>query len=154
MTKFDARHVQIEVNGQLVLMRKEDGFLNATQIITLTKKNDSERKYILELIKQETKVEVLPATVGIPDPHSWINLQHGRILCGYLGLDHKLQPLIDYGRRFQREDDSETAEPIYDYLTEVWQRPIFTYGTPRGLLHLEIFSIHHDTRTPSACICP
>lgn len=144
----------MEVNGQLVLMRKEDGFLNATQIITLAKKNDSERKYILELIKQETKVEVLPATAGIPYPHSWINLQHGRILCGYLGLEQKLQPLIDYGRRFQREDDGETAEPIYDYLTEVWQRPIFTYGTPRGLLHLEIFSIHHDSRTPSACICP
>lgn len=140
----------MEVNGQLVLMRKEDGFLNAIQIITLAKKNDSERKYILELIKQETKVEVLPATVGIPYPHSWINLQHGRNLCGHLGLEQKLQPLIDYGRRFQRE----TVEPIYDYLTEVWQRPIFTYGTLRGLLHLETFSIHHNCRTSSACICP
>ena len=105
---------------------------------------------ILELIKQETKVEVLPATVGIPYPHSWINLQHGRNLCGHLGLEQKLQPLIDYGRRFQRE----TVEPIYDYLTEVWQRPIFTYGTLRGLLHLETFSIHHNCRTSSACICP
>lgn len=29
-------------------MRKEDDFLNITQIITLAKKNNSERKYILE----------------------------------------------------------------------------------------------------------
>ena len=93
----------MEVNGQLVLMRKEDGFLNATQIITLAKRNDSECKYIIELIKRETMVEVLPATVGIPYPHSWINPQHGRTLCEHLGLEQKLQPLIDYGRRFERE---------------------------------------------------
>ena len=64
----------MKVNGQLVLMRKEDGFLNATQIITLAKKNNSERKYILGRRNQNTKVEVLPATKGIPYPHSWIKL--------------------------------------------------------------------------------
>jgi len=37
VTEFDAWHVQMEVNGQRVLMQKEDGFLNATQIITLAK---------------------------------------------------------------------------------------------------------------------
>ena len=121
----------MEVNVQLVLMRKEDGFLNATRIITLAKKNDSECKYVLELLNQETKVEVLPATVGIPYPHSWINLQHGRILCGHLGLEQKLRPLIDYGCRFQREDEGETVEPIYDYLIDVWQRPV---------LHMELLN--------------
>lgn len=119
VTEFDARHVQMEVNGQRVLMRKEDGFLNATQIITLAKRNDSERKYILGLIKQKTKVEVLLATAGIPHPQSWINLQHGRILCRHLGLEQELQPLFDYRRKLQREDNCETAEPIYDYLSEV-----------------------------------
>ena len=123
----------MEVNVQLVLMRKDDGFLNATRIITLAKKNDSECKCIHELLNQETKVEVLPATVGIPYPHSWINLQHGRILCGHLGLEQKLRPLIDYGRRFQREDDGETVEPIYDYLTDVWQRPV---------LHMELLNAY------------
>ena len=109
----------MEFDNKAVMMRKEDGFLNATQIIALANKNNSERKYILGLIKQKTKVEVLPATAGIPYSHSWINFQHGRILCKHLGLDEKLQPLIDCGAKFQREDDGETAEPIYDYLTEV-----------------------------------
>ena len=81
MTEFDARHIQMKVSGQLVLMRKEDGFLNATQIIMLAKKNDSECKYILGRINQNTKVEVLPATNRIPYPHSWINFPYGRILC-------------------------------------------------------------------------
>lgn len=70
VTEFDARHIQMKVNNQLVLMRKEDDFLNATQIIMLAKKNNSECKYILGRINQNTKVEVLPATKGIPYPHS------------------------------------------------------------------------------------
>ena len=40
-------------------MRKEDDFLNLTQIITLIKKNNSERKYILKRINQNTKIKVL-----------------------------------------------------------------------------------------------
>ena len=62
----------MKVNGQLVLMRKEDGFLNATQIVTLAKKNDSECKYsyILGRINQNTQVEQLPAAKSIPYLHS------------------------------------------------------------------------------------
>ena len=125
MTEFDARHVQMEVNGQLVLMRKEDGFLNATQIITLAKKNDSERKYILGRINQNTKVEVLPATKGIPYPHSWINFPYGRILCKYLGLEQKLQPLLDYGHGVH-DDCDKTAEEV-DYLIEVFPHTVLIY---------------------------
>ena len=104
----------MKVNGQLVLMRKEDGFLNATQIIMLAKKDDSECKYILGRISRNTKVEVLPATKSIPYPHSWINFQYGRILCKYLRLEQKLQPLLDYGH----DDYDETPEEV-DYLIEV-----------------------------------
>ena len=82
----------MEVNGQLVLMRKEDGFLNATQVITLAKKNESERKYILELIKQETKVEVLPATVGIPS----------HILGSIFNMDETSVGILDWSRSCSR----------------------------------------------------
>ena len=115
----------MKVNGQLVLMRKEDGFLNATQILTLAKKNDSERKYILERINQNTKVEMLPATKGIPYLHSWINFQYGRILCKYLGLEQKLQPLLDYGRGIH-DDYDKTPEEV-DYLTEVLPHTVLIY---------------------------
>jgi len=107
----------VEIDDQAVLMRKEDGFLNATQIISLANKNDSERRNIMTLLKEKTTVEVLPPTAGIPYSHSWINFQHGQILLKHLGLEQKLQPLIDHGRKFQC--DSETVKPIDDYLTEV-----------------------------------
>ena len=125
MTEFDARHVQIKVDGQLVLMRKEDGFLNATQIITLAKKKDSEREYILGRISLYTKVEVLPATKGIPCPHSWINFRYGRILCKYLGQERKLQPLLDYGRGVH-DDYDKTVDEV-DYLTEVLPHTMLIY---------------------------
>ena len=115
MTEFDARHVQMIINGQLVLIRKEDGFFNATQIITLAKKNDRERRYILERLNQNTKVEVLPGTKGVPYPHSWINFEYGRILCKYLGLEQKLQPLLDYGRGGY-DDPDKTAEEVDDLI--------------------------------------
>lgn len=115
----------MEVNGQLVLRRKEDSFLNATQIITLAKKNDCERKYILERMSQNTKVEVLPATKGIPYSHSWINLLYGRILCKYLGLEQKLQPLLGYGREVH-DDYDKTAEED-DYLIEVLPHIVLIY---------------------------
>ena len=98
--------------------------VNATQILTLAKKNDSERKYILGRINQNTKVEVLSATKGIPYPHSWISFPYGRILCKYLGLEQKLQPLLDYGRGVYNYD--KTAEEV-DYLIEVLPHTILIY---------------------------
>ena len=124
MTEFDARHVQMKVNGQLVLMQKEDGFLNATQIIMLPKKNDSECKYILGRINQNTKVKVLPATKHFSYPHSWINFPYGRIVCKYLGLEQKLQPLLDYG--CEVHDYNKTAEEV-DYLKEVLPHTVLIY---------------------------
>lgn len=100
-------------------MRKEDCFLNATQIITLADKNDTQRKRILSLIRQKTTVEVCSAIAGIPYSTSWVNFQHGRVLCSYLGLEQELEPLIDYGLHLQYQRDGQAAEPPRDYLTEV-----------------------------------
>lgn len=99
-------------------MRKEDCFLNATQILTLANKNDSDRKYLLSLMKKQTEVQVLPPVTDIPYSCSWVNFQHGLILCQHLKLEHQLQPLINYGLRAQR-DSCKRVEQAHDYLTEV-----------------------------------
>ncbi|KAL9016774.1 MAG: hypothetical protein Q9185_005904 [Variospora sp. 1 TL-2023] len=89
-----------------------------TRILTLANKNASDRKYLISLVKEQTKVQVLPATAGVHHPCSWVNFPHELILCKYLELEHQLQPLINYGLRAQR-DGSQAPESIYDCLTEV-----------------------------------
>ncbi len=113
MTDFDSEHVQMRVEDQIVLLRKTDCFLNATQIITLAKKDKNERKTILDKMKKHTKVDVKKSAGG-----SWVNLQHVRILCKHLGLERQLQPLLEYAQRLQG-DDVEMAVPIdQDHLSE------------------------------------
>ena len=72
-------------------------------------------------------IEKVSPAVDIPWRYSWVNFQHGRILCKHLKLEQELKPLIDYGLEGQRDDRSKTAEWVYDYITEVWRRPIFEY---------------------------
>lgn len=119
ITDFDARHIQMEVNNQVVLMRKEDGFLNATQIMILAQKDDTERKYIVRIIKRHAKVEVLQVKAGSRVSHSWISLQDGEILCKYLNLRHELASLLEYGRMLQGDNYRKATGKGYDYLTEV-----------------------------------
>ena len=130
-------------------MRKEDCLLNATQILTLANRTSNDRKSILRLMKEQTVIEnLLPAT-GIPWRHSWVNFLHGRILCQHLKLEQKLKPLIDYGLEVQRDDCGRTAEPVYDYITEVWRHPTFEHERVDACC-LEISSLFHDRRTSSA----
>lgn len=118
MTGFDSEHVQMRVEDQIVLLRKTDCFLNATQIITLAEKDKNERKTILDKMKKHTKVDVKKSAGG-----SWVNLQHVRILCKHLGLERQLQPLLEYAQRLQG-DDVEMAVPIdQDYLSEPGVHP-------------------------------
>ncbi|KAL8816167.1 MAG: hypothetical protein Q9223_004776 [Gallowayella weberi] len=118
VTDFDERHIQLETDNKIILMRKEDCFLNATQILTLANKNANDRKYLLSLMKEQTEVQVLPPVTDIPYSCSWVNFQHGLILCQHLKLEHQLQPLISYGLRAQR-DNCKRVEQVHDYLTEV-----------------------------------
>ena len=106
----------MKVEDKIVLMRKEDCFLNATQIITLAQKNKAERQSILELIKKQTKVEVHPSTKGIPYSCCWIDFRHGRALCKLLQLEQELQPLLNYGQRLRGFDNGTSVEQGYDYL--------------------------------------
>ena len=125
MTEFDDQHVQMKVNGQQVLMRKEDGFFNATQIITLAEKDRNERKTILERMKKHTNVDVKKSKGG-----SWVNPQHARILCKHLGLERQLQPLLECAQRLQ-DDDVEMAVPIdQEYLSVHQFIAVLAYPQP------------------------
>ncbi len=88
-------------------MRKEDCLLNASQILTLTNKNPSDIQHLLQLMEQSIKVEVLPPILGIAPSCSWVNFEHGQILCKHFGLEQELQPLIDYGFEIQGNGDSK-----------------------------------------------
>lgn len=99
-------------------MRKEDCFFNATQILNLAKKSAEDRRYLIGLMKKQTNVELLQPTTKVRYPCSWVNFQHGLMLCKYLELEHQLQPLINYGLKAQR-DKSKTPEPVDDYLPRV-----------------------------------
>ena len=118
VTDFDSEHVQMRVEDQIVLLRKTDCFLNATQIITLAKKDRNERRIILDKMKKHTKVDVTKSREG-----SWVNFQHVRILCKHLGLERQLRPLLEYAQRLQG-DHVEMAIPVdQDYLLEAGVDP-------------------------------
>ena len=93
-------------------MRKEDCFLNATQILTLYTKLRLQRFEIIQ-------VEVITPIGGIPFSYSWVNFENGQILCKHSGLEQELQPLIDYGRKLQRDDDSKPIEHVNNSPTKV-----------------------------------
>ena len=130
-------------------MRKEDGLLNATQILTLANTNSNDRMSILRLMKEQTVIEKVSPAVDIPWRHSWVNFQHGRILCKHLKLEQELKPLIDYRLEVQRHDRSKTVEQFYNHITEVWRLPTFDYQRIDAC-YLEISSLFYDQRTSSA----
>ena len=125
VTGFDSKHVQMIVEDQTILLRKEDCFLNATQIIKLAKKDSNERKSILDKMKKYTKVDVKKADGKKAICGSWVNLQHGRILCDFLSLKRQLQPLLKYAQRLQGDDVEMAVPPGRDYLAETGVHQLF-----------------------------
>lgn len=64
-TDFDSEHVQIRIEDQIVLLRKTDGFLNATQITVLAKRDKNERRTILDKMKMYTKIDMKKSDIQI-----------------------------------------------------------------------------------------
>ena len=95
-----------------MLMRKEDSFLNASQILALTNKSLSDSEYLLKLMERVIKIEIFPPIVGVASLYSWVSFEHGQILYKHFGLEQKLQPLVDYRLEIQRNDYSEPMEYI------------------------------------------
>ncbi|KAL9124034.1 MAG: hypothetical protein Q9217_006594 [Psora testacea] len=126
VTDFDARHVQIMIEDKIVLMRKEDCFLNATQILALTKKDSSENERLLQRMGQSIKVEVLPPIGGLAYSCAWVNFEHGQILCKHYGLEQELQPLIDHGLHYkamEHADDHPVRQPRF-FTIDVLPQPV------------------------------
>lgn len=137
VTGFDSNHVQIIVEGQTILLRKGDCFLNATQIIKLAKKDKNERKRILDQMKKDTKVDVKKGDGRKAICGSWVNLQHGRILCNSLCLQRQLQPLLEYAQRLQGDNVERTIPQNRNSLARTGTHPLFIAGrvppNPAGL---------------------
>jgi len=137
VTSFDSNHVQIIVEGQTILLRRGDCFLNATQIIKLAKKDKNERKRILDQMKKDTKVDVKKGDGRKAICGSWVNLQHGRILCNSLCLQRQLQPLLEYAQRLQGDNVERTILRNRNSLARTGTHPLFIAGrvppNPAGL---------------------
>jgi len=88
----DERHVGMTVDGQVVLVRKEDGLINATQIVKLTQESHNSQQAILHRLRRakEYKVKNLGSA-----QNTWISIQCGKELCVELGLEEKLRPLLN-----------------------------------------------------------
>ena len=130
------------VNKKLVLMRKGDFFINATQTIALADKEPVERQKILCLLKEKTEVKVYSPGAPLPFRYSWINFYFGQALCKHLGLEQKMQPLLDYGQKWKPGYDCDAQQLIYEYLIEVEQHA--KVSIEPNLLPLEPFEIHHN----------
>ena len=110
------------IEDQIVLMRKEDCFLNASQILALTKKDSSQNERLLQWMEQSIKVKVLPPIGDVAYSHVWVSFEHGRIICKHFGLEQELHPLIDHGLKLQRDNYSKAMEHAKDNPTTVWRR--------------------------------
>lgn len=83
------------VDGKQVSMRKSDGWLNATEVLILAGKNESQRRRILNHMckfwyAQEESFK------GYHEP-IWVSSDHGRLLCETFHLEEMLKPLLRPG---------------------------------------------------------
>ncbi|KAI4268409.1 MAG: hypothetical protein LQ337_007857, partial [Flavoplaca oasis] len=106
VVKANAEHLQMMIEGQVVLMRDVDCTINATQIIKLTGKTKDKRDQILRRLKTTKKVVLRPARGTYGAPNTWVSIQDGKELCVELGLAGKLQPLLDHGLSLRQDRSS------------------------------------------------
>ena len=67
-------------------------------------------------MKEHTSVEIHPAAPGRRSPGSWVSFQYGIILSAHLGVEDKIQPLLDYLLQNERFDGTKE---LSDFLTVV-----------------------------------
>ena len=112
MTDYDPEYVCIEIDGRSVLMRREDLSLNAIHIMKIAGKNANQCKHLLQVIRKYVK------TIS----SSWVSLRTGQLLCKYLEVEEKLQPLLDYGCRLQSDDHQKMSDWVDDDLAGLQNR--------------------------------
>ena len=110
-TNVDAEHIGMTVDGQIVLMRKQDRTINATQILKLTHESPDARRKKLDRLRRENKYDIRPFRRR---PNTWISIQRGKELCVELELEEKLRPLLDHGSDLQGHQSDLGIEKVCD----------------------------------------
>ena len=102
-------YLQMIIDGQVVFMRKSDCMINATQILKLSTLTQNEQDYKIKALKYKQK---LPARGTRGRKNTWVSIHQGKTLCVELGLEKKLQPLLDYGVRLDTNDNDTGGERV------------------------------------------
>lgn len=108
--KADAEHLQMMIDGQVVLMRQDDCTINATQILKISHMTENQRKNTLRRLKQRNKVVLRPAQGTHGHRNVWVSVRCGKELCVKHGLVEKLQPLLDHGLDLQQKRSNAGSE--------------------------------------------
>ena len=111
VTEDDPRHVKMTVDGQIVLVRKEDGTINATQIVKLTHESPSEQNLRLIRLRRAKDYEI---RFNGRTKNTWISSQDGKELCVELRLENKLRPLLNRASNLQRHQADTSIQEVLD----------------------------------------
>ena len=111
VTTFDVEHIGMRLDGQIVLVRKQDHTINATQIVKLAHKSLGEQHNILKRLRRERGHKIRP--VG-KTQNTWICIQCGKELCVELGLEEKLWPLLEHVSNLQGHQSDIGIEKVCD----------------------------------------
>ena len=112
--KADTKHLQMMIDGQVVLMREDDCTINATQILKISGKNQWQEKYVLKTLKEREKVVFRPARGTHGPENTWVSIRCGKNLCVELGLAEKLQPLLEHGLVLQLNRSNTGSRKVCD----------------------------------------
>ncbi len=107
----DRKHIGTRVDNQIVLVRKEDRTINATQIVKLTHKSPVEQRKMRNDLRRKRKHKIRP--VG-KTQNTWICILCGKELCIELGLEEKLRPLLEHVFNLQGHPSDTGIEKVCD----------------------------------------
>lgn len=86
----------MKVNGVVVMSRKRDRWLNATQILKVAGLDKSEITKVLEKVVPKGRHEKIQGGYG-EYQGTWIDNNRGRALCVEYGVEQLLLPLMNAG---------------------------------------------------------
>lgn len=109
VVKANVGYVQMTIGDQVVFMQEDNCLINATQILKLSSLTQEQRKRRLTILRNANKVQELPAKGNYGHMNGWINICEGKELCDKLGLEQKLQPLLDHGLSLYEMNSNDTG---------------------------------------------
>jgi len=97
------------VNGKPVTMRKEDLWLNATQILGLTRKTAAQREEIMNHFRARSAAEMTEVVDSFARPSCWVSYKVGRLLCDAFKLGETLWPLLQFEHASTAASEPQTC---------------------------------------------